>query len=67
MNDNVLQDKLYHHLRMVDAEMLERRAQKLESLAFGVRDSDMWSVLQKQAKELRDRADAIRDSLKPKG
>ena len=67
MNDNVLQDKLYHHLRMVDAEMLERRAQRLQSYVFVCNDHVANEQTRKVIAELYERARKIRESLKPKG
>lgn len=62
-----VQDKLYHQLRMVDAEALEARARKLESLAFTANSQDIREMLGKQARKLYERATAIRKSLEPKG
>lgn len=67
MNASILQDKLYHQLRMVDAEMLERRAQKLQSYIFSCTDHAANEQTRKVIAELYARADRIRKSLEPKG
>lgn len=68
MNARILQDRLSHQLRMVDAEMLETRARRLESYLFvGTSGNDTNASVRKEIKELYERAQRIRNSLEPKG
>ena len=71
MNASVLQDKLYHQLRMVDAEAMERRALRLDSYmstADGLKLSESaYMKLAEERDRLYARAKAIRASLEPKG